>query len=369
MPRRVAVLGSTGSIGTQALEIVRNDPELELHSLLCGSNTRLLTEQMRVYQPEIAAVAEPVFQAMDGIVSGEGSLEEAIEGSDIALNAIVGSAGLRASLICFEKGIPLALANKESLVVGGHLLSGFVESGDLIPVDSEHSTIFRCLKNAGDTADSILLTASGGSARSIPMDRLKDAGVREILAHPTWNMGARITVDSATMVNKAFEVVEAGWLFPGREIDVTVHPQSVVHSFVRLKDGAWICLMGEPDMKVPIQYALKYPRSDLRRIASDSPLDWKDLTFEELDRERYPCFEIVTEACGQGASYPAAANAADEVATAAFVRGIIPFGGIAEVIREVLYGHSPRKVEDYGSIMEADREARCQAERIVKKFY
>ena len=368
MARRVAVLGSTGSIGTQALEIIHNDPELRLHSLLCGSNTRLLAEQVRAYSPEIAAASKPDGPPSPDIVTGEGALAEAIEGADIVLNAIVGSAGLRASLICAERGIPLALANKESLVVGGHLLRGAVESGTLIPVDSEHSTIFRCLKNAAGTAESVVLTASGGSARSIPLDIIEDAGAEKILAHPTWNMGARITVDSATMVNKAFEVVEAGWLFPGLEIGVTLHPQSLVHSFVRLKDGSWMCLMGEPDMKVPIQYALKFPGCDLKNIASDHPADWKALTFGELEEERYPCFKMVTEACGRGASYPAAVNAADEVAVDAFVRGIIPFGGIAEVIREVVQSHSPREVEDYGSIMEADREARDRAERKVKEL-
>ncbi|MBD3278947.1 MAG: 1-deoxy-D-xylulose-5-phosphate reductoisomerase [Candidatus Aegiribacteria sp.] len=368
MPRRVAVLGSTGSIGTQALEIIQNDPELLLHSILCGSNIQLLAEQVRLYCPEIAASAEPADRSLKGIATGAGALVEAIEGADIVLNAIVGSAGLRASLICAERCIPLALANKESLVVGGHLLRGTVESGKLIPVDSEHSTIFRCLRNAGKTAESILLTASGGSARSIPLDSLHDAGIDRILKHPTWNMGARITVDSATMVNKAFEVVEAGWLFPGMEIDVTLHPQSLVHSFVRMKDGSWMCLMGEPDMRIPIQYALKFPGCQLEKIASDCPADWEALTFGELEEGRYPCFEMVTEACGRGASYPAAVNAADEVAVDAFVRGMIPFGGIAEVIRQVIESHSPSEVEDYGAIMEADREARDRAERTVKKL-
>ncbi len=363
--RKVAVLGSTGSIGTQALEIIHANPELELHSILCNSNLDLLLKQREQYSPSVTAIAQPGGECPDGVITGQGILYKAIEGADMVLNAIVGSAGLQASLICRDMSITLALANKESLVVGGSLLSDYISAGRVIPVDSEHSTIFRCLHREPRPARSITLTASGGSARDIPIEKLQTAGVDDILNHPTWNMGARITVDSATMVNKAFEVIEARWLFDGLQIDVVLHPQSIVHSFVRLEDGSWKALLGKPDMKIPIQYALAYPGRGLELISDDSPLDWGTLEFTELDRLRYPAFDIVARAGKDGKTWPAAANAADEVAVAAFLASRISFGDIATVIEEVLTGHEALEIVDFQTVMEADRDSRIQAERIV----
>ncbi|MCK4807802.1 MAG: 1-deoxy-D-xylulose-5-phosphate reductoisomerase, partial [Candidatus Aegiribacteria sp.] len=214
----------------------------------------------------------------------------------------------------------------------------------------------------------ITLTASGGSARDIPIDKLQTASADEILNHPTWDMGTRITVDSATMVNKAFEVIEAQWLFGGIKIDVVVHPQSIVHSFVRLEDGSWKALLGKPDMKIPIQYALQYPGRELELISDDSPLDWGTLEFLGLDRRRYPAFDIVVRAGNDGKTWPAAANAADEVAVAAFLARKISFGDIAAVIEEVLAGHEASEISDYETVMEADRESRIEAERIVRRL-
>ncbi|NOQ21432.1 MAG: 1-deoxy-D-xylulose-5-phosphate reductoisomerase [Candidatus Aegiribacteria sp.] len=368
MIRKVAVLGSTGSIGTQALEIIHACPELELHSLLCNRNLDLLLKQKEQYAPLVTAIASPRGECPDGVITGPEILQKVIDGADTVLNAIVGSAGLRASLICRDRGITLALANKESLVVGGELLRDHISAGGIIPVDSEHSTIFRCLHREPRPVRSIVLTASGGSARDIPVEKLQTAGVDDILNHPTWDMGARITVDSATMVNKAFEVIEARWLFGGIQVDVVVHPQSIVHSFVRLEDGSWKALLGKPDMKVPVQYALQYPGRELELISDDGPLDWGTLEFSELDGRRYPAFDIVMRAGQDGKTFPAAANAADEVAVAAFLAGKISFGDIAVVIEEVLTGHEALEISDHETVMEADRESRIDAERIVRRL-
>lgn len=365
MERRVAVLGSTGSIGTRALEIIDSSERLRLHSILCGSRTELLSRQRELYSPEVAAAVNPGRECPAWMASGPGALREAVEGADIVLNAIVGSAGLEASLLCLELGVTLALANKESLVVGGELLEDFVRAGKVIPVDSEHSTIFRCLLGEDRPVLGITLTASGGSARDLSLSQLREAPASRILDHPTWDMGARITVDSATMVNKAFEVMEARWLFGNLPVDVVVHPQSIVHSLVKLRDGSWKALLGEPDMGVPIQYALLHPDGELRRLSYDGPPDWGTLEFHAIDHGRYPAFRSVIEAGKAGGTMPAAANAADEVAVEAFLRGRMNFGRIPAVIEEVLNGHARRTVSDFRSVMEADASARAMAERVV----
>jgi len=367
--RRVAVLGSTGSIGVRALEIIRAHPGLELHSILCRSSTDLLLLQSERCRPEVACVTDPLPGTVPpGIVTGADGLAAAMEGADIVLNAIVGSAGLEASLLCMDLGLPLALANKESLVIGGTLLSRHLDAGLVLPVDSEHSTIHRCLQGETRPALGILLTASGGSASRIPLDELDRAEPARILRHPTWSMGSRITVDSATMVNKAFEIIEAGWLFRGVPAGAVLHPRSIVHSLVRLADGSWKALLGSPDMGVPIQYALAGPDDPLQPLAEDGPLDWGPLEFAALDPERYPAYRIVTEAGLAGGTAPAAANAADEVAVQAFLDGRLPFGGIARVIREVLESHEPSPVTCFGDVMEADAEARRSAGRVVERL-
>ncbi len=366
--KRVAVLGSTGSIGVQALEVISGTDELELHSILCAKRADLLGSQARRFRPSKACIVDPP-EGCDcsGFITGQDSLEAAIGGADIVLNAIVGSEGLRASLLTAQIGIPLALANKESLVVGGELLRKHISAGSVIPVDSEHSTVFRCLQGEERPADRILLTASGGSLRDVPLERIETATPSEVLEHPTWNMGARITVDSATMVNKAFEVIEAGWLFPGIPVGVLLHPQSVVHSLVRLEDGSWKALLGTPDMKIPIQYALLWPSGGLKRISHDSPLDWTELAFEPLDALRYPAFGIVLCAGESGGTCPAVANAADEVAVEAFLDGRILFGGIGEIIDSVLSDHVPGKITCLQDVLEADRWARTEAGKAVEK--
>lgn len=361
--RRVAVLGCTGSIGRRALQIIEASPSLGLHSILCRRSAGLLVEQAERYRPRVACLTDPgPAGAPEGILTGEEALLRAIEGADIVLNAIVGSAGLRASLLCQERGIPLALANKESLVIGGSLLTDHLEAGGILPVDSEHSTIHRCLEGEAGRVLEILLTASGGSARGIPDGELESAGPERILRHPTWSMGSRITVDSATMVNKAFEVIEARWLFRGIPVGAVLHPQSIVHSLVRLGDGSWKALLGSPDMGLPIQYALTGTQTGLATLAEDRPSDWPPLEFSELDRRRYPAFGIVLEAGSLGGSAPAAANAADEVAVQAFLDGRISFGDIHRVIGGVLESVPVFPVSSFGDVMEADAAARAAAE-------
>ena len=366
--RKVAVLGSTGSIGKQALEIIDARPDLELHSILCLRNIDLLRQQKKRFLPSISAIVSPAEDVPSGIIRGTGVLDEAVEGSDIVLNAIVGSAGLRASILCQELDIPLALANKESLVIGGELLKDHLKAGKVIPVDSEHSTIERCLQSETRPVRGITLTASGGSVLLMSVDEIRTAGPERILKHPTWEMGARITVDSATMVNKAYEVIEAGWLFGNIPVEVVIHPQSIVHSFIRLEDGSWKALLGQPDMRIPIQFAMQWPDRDLDLLAGDKPVNWGALTFSEMDEEKYPAFSIVVQAGINGETLPAVANAADEVAVQAFLDGRILFGNIAEIIDEVLTLHRPYSIRSFDDVLEADRDARAVASGIVSKL-
>ncbi len=366
--RRVAVLGSTGSIGKQALEIIEARPDLELHSILCLRNIDLLRQQKKKYLPSISAVVSPEGDIPPDIIKGTGVLDQAVEGADIVLNAIVGSAGLRASILCQELDIPLALANKESLVIGGKLLRDHLKAGKVIPVDSEHSTIERCLQSEKRPVRGITLTASGGSVLLMSVDEIRTAGPERILKHPTWDMGARITVDSATMVNKAYEVIEAGWLFENIPVEVVIHPQSIVHSFIRLEDGSWKALLGQPDMKIPLQYAMQWPDRELDVLADDKPVNWGALTFMGMNGEKYPAFSIVVQTGIDGETFPAVANAADEVAVQAFLEGRILFGNIAEIIDEVLTLHQSYSVGSLEDVLEADLNARAVASGIVSKL-
>ncbi len=353
---RVAVLGCTGSIGRQALEVVSGSGgRLEVHSLLCRSSTALLMEQASRFPGAVAAV------------SGEGALERCIEGADIVLNAITGSAGLAASMLCMAMDKPLALANKESLVIGGELLRGFISRGRVIPVDSEHSTIWRCLEGLSSRPLGITITASGGALRDMPAAEAAEAVPSQVLAHPTWDMGPRITVDSATLVNKAFEVIEARWLFPGIPVAAVLHPQSIVHSLVRLPDGSWSALLGAPDMRIPIQYALLHGEEP-PVVASDTPLDWPSLAFGRIDPGRYPAFGLVCGAGEAGMTWPAAANAADEAAVEAFLAGRIRFGGIAHVISEVLGSHDPVPLTGAEVAESAGAAARRAAEAVLERM-
>jgi len=346
---RIALLGATGSIGRQALEIVSVHPELELVAAASGS------------------------QPIDGLApltQVGGDLTELLERAqpDVVLNAVVGFAGLPATLWALEHGVTLALANKESLVAAGELALEARERGGglLLPVDSEHSAAFQCLEGrSAEQVHSLVLTGSGGPFRGRTSDELQDVTREEALAHPTWHMGPKITVDSATLANKGLELIEAHFLFglPYERIEVVLQPTSVVHALVRFRDGASLAHLGYPDMRVPIAFALTYPQ---RAATPVEPLDFSQglvLEFEPPDLETFPLLALARRSGEQGGTYPCAFNAANEVAVAAFLEGRLPFLGIAATVEEVLAEVDGAPARGLAELVEADREARRLAER------
>ena len=352
--KRVALLGATGSIGRQALEVVERNPELELCALQSGST------------PLEALAAEHGVEHVQ--VGGDPTeLLESCE-PDIVLNAVVGFAGVRATLWALERGLTLALANKESLVAAGELAIAAGKRGGalLLPVDSEHSALFQCLEGrSADTIESLVLTASGGPFRGRSRAELADVTPAEALAHPTWSMGRKITVDSATLANKGLELIEAHWLFgvPYERVEVVVHPTSVVHALVRLRDGALLAHLGHPDMRVPISFALTFPD---RAATPVEPLDLAaglDLRFEAPDLEAFPLLRIARRAGEQGGTFPCAFNAANEVAVEAFLAGRIGFLDIAATVEEALGAVEGAPARDLDDLVEADGAARRAAER------
>ena len=374
--RKVLILGSTGSIGVQALEVVRASDELEVAGLSAGSGWERLAEQAREHGVKRIALADEeaasrAAKAFDGeVLSGDEGVRELVasSGADLVLNAIVGSAGLGPTIVALTEGIDLALANKESLVVGGDLVKALAEATGalLIPVDSEHSALYQLIHaEPPGTVERLVLTASGGPFRG----RADLGGVTpdEALAHPTWEMGGRITIDSATLMNKGLEVIEAHHLFgvPYDRIDVVVHPQSIVHSLVELNDGAQLAHLGLPDMRVPISYALHHPeRADVAVPRLDLATVG-ELTFEEPDLETFPCLRLACEAGEAGGTAPCVLNAADEVAVAAFLEGALPFTGIARVIAAALDELGAAPVAHFEELFAWDARAREVAERSI----
>ncbi len=352
--KRVALLGATGSIGRQALEIVEVSPELELCALMSGT------------QPLAALGAA---HGVDHVQVG-GSARELLDASepDIVLNAIVGFAGVQATLWALERGVTRARAHKESLVAGGELAVAAHRRGGglLLPVDSEHSALFQCLEGrAPETVDALVLTASGGPFRGRSGAELEHVTVADALAHPTWSMGRKITVDSATLANKGLELIEAHWLFgiPYDRIDVVVHPTSIVHALVRFRDGAFLAHLGTPDMRVPISFALSYPG---RAAVPVEPLDLAaglDLQFEAPDGETFPLLPLARAAGERGGTYPCAYNAANEVAVGAFLDGRIGFPEIADTVADALERVEGAPARDLDDLVAADAEARRVAER------
>ncbi len=349
--KRIALLGATGSIGRQSLEIIEAHPELELVAAASGS------------------------QPIDGLApltQVGGDLTELLERAepDLVLNAVVGFAGLDATLWALERGIALALANKESLVVAGELAIASWERGGglLLPVDSEHSAAFQCMEGRSrESVDTLVLTASGGPFRGKTRDDLVDVTPAEALAHPTWNMGPKITVDSATLANKGLELIEAHFLFdlPYERIEVVVHPTSIVHALVRFRDGATLAHLGYPDMRVPISYALTYPERAATPIPSLDLARGLTLEFGAPDVETFPMLALARRAGELGGTYPCAYNAANEVAVAAFLDGRLPFLGIAEVVEETLSSADGAPPRDRDDLVEADAQARSLAEQGV----
>jgi 1-deoxy-D-xylulose-5-phosphate reductoisomerase len=371
--RNVAVLGATGSIGLQALDIIKKHPESFRASVLTANRSHeALFDLVRALRPAAAGlVVEPPSIPRDlrfcDWYFGEDCSERALKAHrpDDALCAVVGIAGLGAVLAALEACQRVLLANKEALVTAGALVTARARAlgKPILPVDSEHSAIFQCLQGAGDNSPRrLILTASGGPFRTLDAQAIRRATVADALGHPTWRMGPKITVDCATMMNKGLEVIEAHHLFdmPEAAIDVTVHPQSVIHSMVEFEDGAVIAQMGVPDMRGPIGYALGFP---MRVPYGADALDFTrlTLTFEAPDEERFPCLRLARQALREGGSAPVVLNGANEVAVQAFLAGAIAFGGIASAVERALCAVPRREIRSLEDVRAADREARAAA--------
>jgi len=380
MPRRIAILGSTGSIGCQALDVIsRSRSELSVVALSAASSWEPLLEQARQYGVRKVAVADSDAAAQASEAWTEGEVLAGPDGvvrliteceCDMVLNAIVGSAGLLPTVAALAEGIDLALANKESLVVGGELVTALAQAtgASIIPVDSEHSALHQLLAaERPGTVDRLILTASGGPFRGRSAAELEDVTVEQALAHPTWAMGGKITIDSATLMNKGLELIEAHHLFgtPYEQIDIVVHPQSIVHSLVQLCDGATMAHLGYPDMRVPISYALNHPDRVDVPVRPLNLVEVGALTFEPVDEETFSCVRLAREAARAGGTAPCTMNAANEVAVYAFLAGRLRFLDIAAVIEETLAELPPAPLHSFESLGEADAEARRLAGELV----
>jgi 1-deoxy-D-xylulose-5-phosphate reductoisomerase len=386
--KRLSILGSTGSIGRQCLKVVDSLPgRFEVVAIAAGSNVELATEQAIKYRPKVVSVAtcegakelrERLSAAkltdLPEILCGSEGMERVATYPDAetVLSAAVGVVGLPATYKAVQQGKNLALANKEVLVAAGELVMSEAarQKKAVLPVDSEHNAIHQCLR-AGEPREvkKLILTASGGPFRKTPASRLKDVTPEQALAHPNWKMGKRITTDSATLMNKGFEVIEARWLFAMRpeQIDVVIHPQSTIHSMVEFVDGSILAQLGPTDMRMPIQYALTYPE----RVASNGfALDWsslKKLDFEPVPLKKFPCLKLAKQAMEAGGAAPCALNAADEEGVAAFLEGRLAFTGIAEVIGRVLERMPGIALHGMDDVLSADREARRIAREEIEK--
>jgi 1-deoxy-D-xylulose-5-phosphate reductoisomerase len=383
--KQIAILGSTGSIGTQALEVIAAHPELfEAYVLTAGNNVDLLIAQARSFQPAMVVIAnEQHFGRLRDALSdlpiqvyaGDDAIAQvaALDAVDLVLTAMVGYSGLKPTISAVKAGKVIALANKETLVVAGELINELCQRhrATIIPVDSEHSAIFQCLAGEGNNPiEKIILTASGGPFRTYNWSDLEHVTPSQALKHPNWDMGAKITIDSASMMNKGFEVIEARWLFglnPG-QIDVVVHPQSIIHSMVQFCDGSIKAQMGLPDMKLPIQYAFTYPN----RVATDFPrLNFSlypVFTFESPDTERFRNLAFAYEAMNRGGNLPCILNAANEVVVAAFLKGKTGFLQMSDIIEEVMGKAGFINNPAYDDYVQTDREARAIALELTGNF-
>ena len=378
--KRIAILGSTGSIGTQALQVIDEHSDLyEAYVITANNSVIKLIEQARKYVPEAVVIANEQHYAevRDALAdlpikvyAGEDALCEVVQDDnvDIVLASMVGFAGLRPTISAIKAGKMIALANKETLVVAGELINSLASEYKvpIIPVDSEHSAIFQCLE-PGNKIEKILLTASGGPFRKYSKEELKTVTKAQALAHPTWNMGDKITIDSATLMNKGFEVIEAKWLFglKPEQIEVVVHPQSVIHSMVQFEDGAVKAQLGVPDMRLPIQYAFSYPQ---RLKASFDRLDFfqmRELTFEKPDTDRFPCLRLAFESLRRGGNMPCIVNAANEIVNRAFIEDCIPYEKISEVIESAMHHIAFSSDSSLDTYLQTDRETREYAKSLI----
>lgn len=381
--KRIAILGSTGSIGTQTLDVIAAYPDMFTAAVLvAGRNDRLLVEQCRRFRPALAVIAdESRYAALKEwleplgieVAAGSDAIAQSVERDDVdcVVTATVGYSGLAPTIHAIRAGKEIALANKETLVVAGELITHLLENSasKILPVDSEHSAIYQCL--AGEDPASVaklIITASGGPFRTFPAERLASVSVADALRHPNWSMGAKITIDSATMMNKAFEIIEARWLFgiPAEKIEAVVHPQSIIHSMVQFVDGAVKAQLGIPDMHLPIRYALGH---GTRYSTDEQPLTldhFRTLTFEEPDTRRFPCLTFARRALEEGGTTACVINAANEIAVSAFLNGKIRFTDIFTSIEETLCRISRIDTPDYDDFVAANTEARAIASEIVK---
>ena len=374
--RTVSLMGSTGSVGTQALDVIRTEPErFRVHALAAQRSVPELLAQAAAFGPALVVIGDPGYysEVRDGVPAGtevmvgEEGMVAAAQSADVVLNAVVGFAGLPVTMAALESGKRLALANKESLIAGAPVVQKArrTPGAEIIPVDSEHCAVHQCLAavHAGTDVARLLLTASGGPFRGWTAERLRAVTVAEALAHPTWSMGPKITIDSSTLMNKGLEVIEAHELFGiGYDrIDIVVHPQSIVHSMVELRDGSTLAQLSNPDMRLPIGYALGWPD----RVATPfGALDWsgtQSLTFEPPDRAVFGCIDLAYQAGRSGGSAPAWLSAANEVAVEAFLGNALPWGGIAEVVAETMAGWVDDQVDEVDAVLAADAEARARA--------
>ncbi len=377
MTKKIALLGSTGSIGTQTLQVIDEHPELfEVEALAAGSNVARLLEQIHRFQPSKVSVASR--EAAESLKTqvpvgtevyyGDEGLVEIAAGTkaDTVVTAVTGSMGLPATLAAIDEGKTIALANKETLVTAGHIVMQRAADKKvaILPVDSEHSAIFQCLNGEPrERLHSLTLTASGGSFRHLGREQLRDVTVEDALKHPNWSMGAKITIDSATMANKGLEVIEAHWLFGlgYDEINVLLHPESIIHSFVEFADTSIIAQLGNPDMRVPIQYALTYPDRAPLKAKRLSLAEVAQLNFRKMDFDRFPCLRMAYECGRMGGTAPTVFNAANEVAVARFLRREISFLQIEDTIEKVVQRHQVIDDPDLDTIREVDTWARTVA--------
>lgn len=373
-PKNAALFGATGSIGDQTLDVIGRLGGYRLRVLTAGTRWKKLAELAHTWKPEMVVIGDDrhyrqLSDMLTGsgikVLAGEEALSQVAQEADfeLCINALVGTAGLMPSYYTLQRGIELALANKESLILAGDLLNRIAKDTGtrIIPIDSEHSAILQCLQ--GETKESVrrlILTASGGPFRTWQIEKIANASPEDALAHPTWEMGRKISIDSATLVNKGLEVIEAFHLFglPPEQIEVRIHPVSIVHSMVEFKDGSFKAQMGKPDMRIPIQYALTYPDRIDADFSNDDPIFWHPLEFFEVDPRRYPCLETAYRVLKSGGTAAAVLNGADESAVERFLDGDIRFGRIHELIEEALSNHEIEPADDIETIRKADLWAR-----------
>lgn len=384
MMKNVSILGSTGSIGRNTLQVIEHlSDKFNIVGLAAGKNTKLLKKQVEKFKPKVVSLertedAQEIMQAYSHlglrVVSGREGAEEIaqIEDNDIVVCAITGINGLLPTLAAVKAGKRVALANKESMVVAGSLLKKEANrtGAEIIPVDSEHSGVFQCLvKENRENIKRVILTASGGPFFRTPKEDMQKITLEEALNHPRWKMGAKVTIDSATLMNKGLELIEAKWLFDlhPQQLEILIHPQSIVHSLVEMKDGSVLAQMSTTDMRIPIQYALTYPQREKAPVASLDLSQIQSLDFFEVDTNKFPLIKIARLALKEGGSFPVALNAANEEVVDAFLKKKLRFSEVYDVIREAVEAHDTREVNSIEEIFQIDREIKMKTRKIIEQ--